>query len=133
MVNGLGVLGWTVGTLEAEAVMFGHPLTFQLPKVIGIKLLGKMPLYATSTDAVLLITKELRKQLPTKEESLDMFVEFFGPAVDELSIADRSGKILFLKSIAKFTALIFDFFFSEEKMNYLCKYIFDFSCCQFMQ
>ena len=113
--------------------MFGHPLTFQLPKVIGIKLLGKMPLYATSTDAVLLITKELRKQLPAKEESLDMFVEFFGPAVDELSIADRSGKILFLKSIAKFTALIFDFFFSEEKMNYLCTYIFDFSCCQFMQ
>ena len=92
MVNGLGVLGWTVGTLEAEAVMFGHPLTFQLPKVIGIKLLGKMPLYATSTDAVLLITKELRKQLPAKEESLDMFVEFFGPAVDELSIADRSGE-----------------------------------------
>ena len=132
MVNGLGVLGWTVGTLEAEAVMFGHPLTFQLPKVIGIKLLGKMPLYATSTDAVLLITKELRKQLPAKEESLDMFVEFFGPAVDELSIADRSGKILFLKSIAKFTTLIFDFF-SEEKMNYLCTYIFDFSCCQFMQ
>ena len=51
-----------------------------------------MPLYATSTDAVLLITKELRKQLPAKEESLDMFVEFFGPAVDELSIADRSGE-----------------------------------------
>ena len=115
MVNGLGVLGWTVGTLEAEAVMFGHPLTFQLPKVIGIKLLGKMPLYATSTDAVLLITKELRKQLPAKEESLDMFVEFFGPAVDELSIADRSGKILFLKSIAKFTALSFDFFFLKKK------------------
>ena len=41
MVNGLGVLGWTVGTLEAEAVMFGHPLTFQIPKVIGVKLLGK--------------------------------------------------------------------------------------------
>ena len=53
-----------------------------------------MPLYATSTDAVLLITKELRKQLPAKEESLDMFVEFFGPAVDELSIADRSGESL---------------------------------------
>merc|ERR1712110_648807 len=50
-----------------------------------------MPLYATSTDAVLLITKELRKQLPAKEESLDMFVEFFGPAVKELSIADRSA------------------------------------------
>ena len=42
MVNGLGVLGWTVGTLEAEAVMFGHPLTFQIPKVIGVKLLGKI-------------------------------------------------------------------------------------------
>lgn len=100
MVNGLGVFGWTVGTLEAEAVMFDHPLTMPCPKVIGIKLMGKVPIYATSTDVVLLISKEIRKQLPSITKSLqssdkinqdNVFVEFFGPAVKELSIADRSA------------------------------------------
>ena len=61
-VNGLGVFGWNGCTLEAEAVMFDHPLTMTLPKVVGVKLVGKVPIYATSTDVVLLITKEIRKQ-----------------------------------------------------------------------
>ena len=67
------------------------PKNYQkLHKLTHISLIGKMPLYATSTDAVLLITKELRKQLSTHDEE-DTFVEFFGPAIDEFSIADRSA------------------------------------------
>ena len=90
MVNGLGVLGWAVGTLEAEAVMFEHPLTMACPRVIGLKLIGSVPIYATSTDVVLLISKEIRKQLKSQDHD-NVFVEFFGPAVKELSIADRSA------------------------------------------
>ena len=63
MVNGLGVLGWKVGTLEAEAVMFGHPLTLpRLPKVVGVRLTGTLAPYSTSTDLVMLITKHLRNR-----------------------------------------------------------------------
>lgn len=89
MVNGLGVLGWTVGTLEAEAAMFDHPVVMACPKVVGLKLIGKVPVYATSTDVVLLISKEIRKQLTLDHDNI--FVEFFGPSVKLLSIADRSA------------------------------------------
>jgi len=57
LVNGLGVLGWTVGTLEAESVMFGHPVTIKFPSVIGVHLFGNIPMFATSTDVVLLVKK----------------------------------------------------------------------------
>ena len=94
MINGLGVLGWTVGTLEAESVMFGHPLTLNNPTVVGVKLMGKVPKFATSMDVVLQVTKELRKQLPAimaSKPTSDVFVEFFGPSIGQLSVTDRSA------------------------------------------
>uniref|UniRef100_A0A1B6E5W2 aconitate hydratase n=1 Tax=Clastoptera arizonana TaxID=38151 RepID=A0A1B6E5W2_9HEMI len=85
MINGLGVVGWGVGGIEAEAVMLGQAIAMLLPQVIGYKLVGKLNQYVTSTDLVLTITKNLR-QLGV----VGKFVEFFGPGVVELSIADRA-------------------------------------------
>lgn len=85
MINGLGVLGWGVGGIEAEAVMLGQAISMLLPEVIGYKLVGKLGPMVTSTDLVLTITKHLR-QLGV----VGKFVEFFGPGVVELSIADRA-------------------------------------------
>lgn len=85
MINGLGVVGWGVGGIEAEAVMLGQAISMLLPEVIGYKLIGKLNQYATSTDLVLTITKHLR-QIGV----VGKFVEFFGPGVAELSIADRA-------------------------------------------
>ncbi|XP_015598845.1 cytoplasmic aconitate hydratase [Cephus cinctus] len=85
MINGLGVLGWGVGGIEAEAVMLGQAISMLLPRVVGYKLVGKLNQYVTSTDLVLTITKNLR-QLGV----VGKFVEFFGPGVSELSIADRA-------------------------------------------
>lgn len=85
MINGLGVLGWGVGGIEAEAVMLGQSISMLLPEVIGYKLIGKMGPLVTSTDLVLTVTKHLR-QLGV----VGKFVEFFGPGVAELSIADRA-------------------------------------------
>ncbi|XP_046658536.1 cytoplasmic aconitate hydratase-like [Homalodisca vitripennis] len=85
MINGLGVVGWGVGGIEAEAVMLGQAISMLLPEVIGYKLEGKLSQYATSTDLVLTITKHLRQV-----GVVGKFVEFFGPGVAELSIADRA-------------------------------------------
>lgn len=85
MINGLGVVGWGVGGIEAEAVMLGQAISMLLPEVIGYKLVGKLNQLVTSTDLVLTITKHLR-QLGVVEK----FVEFFGPGVSALSIADRA-------------------------------------------
>ncbi|XP_043267575.1 cytoplasmic aconitate hydratase-like isoform X2 [Venturia canescens] len=85
MINGLGILGWGVGGIEAEAVMLGQAISMLLPKVVGYKLVGKMNQYVTSTDLVLTVTKNLR-QLGV----VGKFVEFYGPGVAELSIADRA-------------------------------------------
>lgn len=85
MINGLGVVGWGVGGIEAEAVMLGQSIAMLLPEVIGYKLVGKLSPLATSTDLVLTITKNLR-QIGV----VGKFVEFFGPGVAELSIADRA-------------------------------------------
>ncbi|XP_051168740.1 cytoplasmic aconitate hydratase-like [Leptopilina boulardi] len=85
MINGLGVLGWGVGGIEAEAVMLGQATSMLLPKVVGYKLIGYLNPYVTSTDLVLTITKNLR-QLGV----VGKFVEFFGPGVAQLSIADRA-------------------------------------------
>lgn len=85
MINGLGVLGWGVGGIEAEAVMLGQAISMLLPKVIGYKITGKLSQYATSTDLVLTITKHLR-QIGV----VGCFVEFYGDGVAELSIADRA-------------------------------------------
>ncbi|XP_015175762.1 PREDICTED: cytoplasmic aconitate hydratase-like [Polistes dominula] len=85
MINGLGVLGWGVGGIEAEAVMLGQALSMLIPKVVGYKLEGVLNQYATSTDLVLTITKNLRQV-----GVVGKFVEFFGSGVSQLSIADRA-------------------------------------------
>jgi aconitate hydratase len=84
MVNGLGILGWGVGGIEAEAVMVGLPVAIALPAVVGIELTGKMNDGVLPTDLVLVITQKLREL-----GVVGKFVEFFGPSVDELSLGDR--------------------------------------------
>ncbi|MGM9967984.1 aconitate hydratase AcnA [Rummeliibacillus sp. TYF005] len=85
MINGLGVLGWGVGGIEAEAGMLGQPSYFPIPEVIGVKLTGKLPSGSTATDLALKVTQELRKK-----GVVGKFVEFFGPGVPELPLADRA-------------------------------------------
>jgi len=85
MVNGLSVLGWGVGGIEAEAAMLGQPLSMVLPEVIGFKLTGRMKEGVTATDLVLTVTEMLRKR-----GVVGKFVEFFGPGLTHLSIADRA-------------------------------------------
>jgi aconitate hydratase len=85
MVNGLGVLGWGVGGIEAEAAMLGQPMSMLIPPVLGFKLAGAMPEGATATDLVLMVTERLRKH-----GVVGMFVEFFGPGLANLTIADRA-------------------------------------------
>ena len=85
MINGLGVLGWGVGGIEAEATMLGQPLYMLMPEVVGMKLVGKLAPGATATDLVLRITEILRK-----EGVVNKFVEFFGDGVSCMSLADRA-------------------------------------------
>jgi aconitate hydratase len=84
MVNGLGVVGWGVGGIEAEAAMLGQPSSMLIPGVVGYRLTGKLPEGATATDLVLTITEALRKK-----GVVGKFVEFFGPGLAHLTIADR--------------------------------------------
>jgi aconitate hydratase len=85
MINGLGVLGWGVGGIEAEAVMLGQPLYMVTPQVIGFRLAGKLREGVTATDLVLTVTQALRKK-----GVVEKFVEFFGPGLSEMSLADRA-------------------------------------------
>jgi aconitate hydratase len=85
MVNALGVLGWGVGGIEAEAAMLGQPVSMLIPLVVGVKLTGRLKEGATATDLVLTITEMLRKH-----GVVGKFVEFFGPGLRELSLADRA-------------------------------------------
>ena len=85
MINGLGVVGWGVGGIEAEAVMLGQPLYMLAPEVIGFKLTGKLPEGATGTDLVLTLTQILRKK-----GVVGKFVEYFGPALDDLTLPVRA-------------------------------------------
>jgi aconitate hydratase len=85
MINGLGVLGWGVGGIEAEAAMLGQPIYFLLPEVIGFKLTGALPEGATATDLVLRVTEMLRNK-----GVVDKFVEFYGPGLAKLSLPDRA-------------------------------------------
>ncbi len=85
MVNGLGVLGWGVGGIEAEAAMLGQPVSMLIPHVVGMKLEGKLPEGATATDLVLTVTQLLRKR-----GVVGKFVEFFGPGLADLPLADRA-------------------------------------------
>ncbi len=84
MVNGLGVVGWGVGGIEAEAAMLGQPSSMLIPPVVGCRLSGKLPEGATATDLVLTITEALRKH-----KVVGKFVEFYGPGLGHLTIADR--------------------------------------------
>ncbi|MDA1475223.1 aconitate hydratase AcnA [Bacillus changyiensis] len=85
MINGIGVLGWGVGGIEAEAGMLGQPSYFPVPEVIGAKLIGKLPNGTTATDLALKVTQVLREK-----GVVGKFVEFFGPGVAELPLADRA-------------------------------------------
>jgi len=85
MVNGLGVLGWGVGGIEAEAAMLGQPISMLLPQVVGFKLSGELPEGATATDLVLTVTEMLRER-----GVVSKFVEFFGPGLPNLGLADRA-------------------------------------------
>ncbi len=85
MINGLGVVGWGVGGIEAEAVMLGQPMDMLLPDVIGFKLHGKLQEGVTATDLVLTITQMLRRK-----GVVDKFVEFYGSGLDSMSLADRA-------------------------------------------
>ncbi|MGE0361801.1 MAG: aconitate hydratase AcnA, partial [Vicinamibacterales bacterium] len=84
MVNGLGVVGWGVGGIEAEAAMLGQPSSMLIPPVVGCRLAGRLPEGATATDLVLTITEALRKH-----KVVGKFVEFYGPGLEHLTIADR--------------------------------------------
>ena len=85
MINGLGVLGWGVGGIEAEAAMLGQPVSMLIPQVVGVRLTGKLPEGATATDLVLTVTQMLRKH-----GVVGKFVEFFGPGLAQLPLADRA-------------------------------------------
>jgi len=85
MINGLGVLGWGVGGIEAEAAMLGQPVSMLIPEVVGFKLHGKLPAGATATDLVLTVTEMLRKK-----KVVGKFVEFYGSGLSTLSLADRA-------------------------------------------
>ncbi len=85
MINGLGILGWGVGGIEAEAAMLGQPITLLIPQVVGFKLNGSLPEGSTATDLVLTITEMLRER-----GVVSKFVEFYGPGMGSLSLADRA-------------------------------------------
>jgi aconitate hydratase len=85
MVNGLGVVGWGVGGIEAEAAMLGQPSSMLIPPVLGVKLTGRLPEGTTATDLVLTITERLRKH-----GVVGKFVEFYGPGLEHLTLADRA-------------------------------------------
>jgi aconitate hydratase A / 2-methylisocitrate dehydratase len=85
MINGLGVVGWGVGGIEAEAAMLGQPISMLIPQVLGFRLIGALKEGATATDLVLTITERLRKV-----GVVGKFVEFFGPGLEHLTIADRA-------------------------------------------
>ena len=85
MINGLAVLGWGVGGIEAEAAMLGQPISMLIPEVVGFRLTGKLREGVTATDLVLTVTQMLRKK-----GVVGKFVEYYGPGLDELSLEDRA-------------------------------------------
>jgi len=111
MINGLGVVGWGVGGIEAEAVMLGQPYYMGIPEVVGFKLVGRLPEGATATDLVLTVTQMLRKK-----GVVDKFVEFYGPGLSSLGLADRAT----LANMAPEYGATMGFFpVDDETLNYL--------------
>ncbi|MGH8539473.1 MAG: aconitate hydratase AcnA [Stenotrophobium sp.] len=111
MVNGIGVLGWGVGGIEAEAAMLGQPSSMLMPEVIGVRLTGKLAEGATATDLVLTVTEILRKR-----GVVEKFVEFFGPGVGNLAAADRTT---IANMAPEYGATCGIFPIDEETLNYL--------------
>jgi aconitate hydratase len=111
MINGLGVVGWGVGGIEAEAAMLGQPVTMLIPQVIGFKLSGALPAGTTATDLVLTITEILRKK-----GVVDKFVEFFGDGLAALPLADRAT---ISNMSPEFGSTIAVFPVDEETIRYL--------------
>jgi len=113
MINGLGVVGWGVGGIEAEAVMLGQPIYMLTPEVVGFKLSGKLPEGSTATDLVLTVTQMLRSH-----KVVGKFVEFYGPGLDALSLADRAT----LANMAPEYGATMGFFpVDAETLNYLSR------------
>ena len=111
MINGLGVLGWGVGGIEAEAAMLGQPVSMLVPKVVGFKLTGALPEGATATDLVLTIVEMLRKH-----GVVGKFVEFFGEGLNHLPLADRAT---IANMAPEYGATCGIFPIDEETLNYL--------------
>ncbi len=111
MINGLGVVGWGVGGIEAEAAMLGQPVTMLIPQVIGFRLSGELPAGTTATDLVLTITEMLRKK-----GVVDKFVEFFGDGLANLPLADRAT---ISNMSPEFGSTIAVFPIDEETLRYL--------------
>ncbi|MGE0173696.1 MAG: aconitate hydratase AcnA [Oligoflexales bacterium] len=111
MVNGLAVLGWGVGGIEAEAAMLGQPITMVIPEVVGVKLTGKLREGVTATDLVLTVTELLRKK-----KVVGKFVEFYGSGLGELTLADRAT----ISNMAPEYGATCGFFpIDQETLNYL--------------
>ena len=111
MINGLGVLGWGVGGIEAEAVMLGQPLYMLAPEVIGLELTGQLPPGATATDLVLTVTEMLRR-----EGVVGKFVEYFGPGAAGMKLADRA---LLANMAPEYGATMGYFPIDEQTLDYL--------------
>jgi len=111
MINGLGVVGWGVGGIEAEAAMLGQPISMLIPEVIGFKLYGTLPEGATATDVVLTVTQILRKR-----GVVGKFVEFYGSGIASLSLADRAT---IANMAPEYGATIGFFPVDRESLNYL--------------
>jgi aconitate hydratase len=111
MINGLGVVGWGVGGIEAEAAMLGQPISMLIPEVVGFKLCGKLPEGATATDLVLTVTQMLRRK-----GVVGKFVEFYGSGLSNLTLADRAT---IANMAPEYGATIGFFPVDHESLNYL--------------
>ena len=111
MINGLGVLGWGVGGIEAEAVMLGQPISMLLPEVVGFRLTGRLKPGATATDLVLTVTEMLRKKAVVGK-----LVEFFGKGLSSISLADRATVANMAPEYGATTGF---FPVDDETLNYL--------------
>jgi len=111
MINGLGILGWGVGGIEAEAAMLGQPIYMLMPEVVGFKLVGQLPEGATATDLVLVVTQMLRKK-----GVVGKFVEFYGPGLSNMALPDRAT----IANMAPEYGATMGFFpVDEETLSYL--------------
>jgi aconitate hydratase len=111
MINGLGILGWGVGGIEAEAVMLGQPIYMLTPEVIGVKLTGKLPEGATATDLVLVVTELLRAK-----GVVGKFIEYFGPGLSSMGLADRAT---IANMCPEYGATVGFFPVDSETLNYM--------------